>query len=291
MKILCYSKGLHHKNLYALTHYKNIRIDFFKNLEELSNINLLDYEIVYSPAESFYVNRLPTMKFIFGPHFSTFPNQKIQDIIGNNSIYIQPSQWTVDIWKQYPITKNLRIESIPFGVDTNKFNQKLDISSRNKVFIYFKNRNPLELRYLEHLLLTQNIEYKVFDYKKKYDEAAYINYLQEAKYGIWLGCHESQGFALQEALSCNVPLFVWSVKSMKQEYGCNYDDVPATSIPYWDERCGEVVYDINNFIIRFKEFLLKLETYNPRQYVIEHLSMDVCEQKFIRLCNDLSISF
>jgi hypothetical protein len=287
MKILCYSKGLHHKNLYALIQYKNIRIDFFEDLEELSNINLLDYEILYSPAEPFLVSGLPTMRFIFGPHFSTFPNEKIQGIIGNNSIYIQPSQWTIDIWKRFPITKDLRIENMPFGVDTDKFNKKIDIVSRNKVFIYFKNRNPLELRYLEHLLLTQNIEYKVFDYIKKYDETTYINYLQEAKYGIWLGCHESQGFALQEALSCNVPLLVWNVTSMNQEYGSTYSNLPATTTSYWHDKCGELFYNVNEFEITYNKFIENINSYKPREFILENLSIDVCESKLIEFINNM----
>jgi len=287
MKVLCYNHGLHHKNLHALKNYKTIHFDFFENLEQIRGFDLSKYDIIYSPSEPFHVSNFPNTKFIFGPHFSTFPNKKVQHIIGSNSIYIQPSQWALDVWRRFQISHQLRLEYMPFGVDTDKFNQLIDIGSRNKVFIYFKNRNPLELRYLEHLLLTQNIEYKVFDYKSRYNETEYLDYLHEAKYGIWLGCHESQGFALEEALSCNVPLFVWSVKSMKQEHGCNYEDIPATSIPYWDERCGEYVYDINNFVIRFKEFLSKLEQaqYRPREYVVENLSMAVCEQRFIDLCN------
>ena len=81
MKILCYSKGLHHKNLYAIKNYKTIQFDIFENLEELSRIDLSKYDIVYSPAETIPVSNFPNLKFIFGPHFSTFPNQKITHII------------------------------------------------------------------------------------------------------------------------------------------------------------------------------------------------------------------
>ena len=63
---------------------------------------------------------------------------------------------------------------------------------------------------------------------KKYPEEEYIKYLQESKYGIWLGAHESQGFALEEALAINVPLLVWNVKYMSQEVRSNYKDIFAT---------------------------------------------------------------
>jgi glycosyltransferase involved in cell wall biosynthesis len=117
----------------------------------------------------------------------------------------------------------------------------------------------------------------------------YINYLHESKYGIWIGCHESQGFALQEALSCNVPLLVWNVESMNQEYGCNYIDIPATTTPYWDERCGEYFYDSNNFEDIFNKFIFNIENYRPREYILENLSMEVCEKKLIDTINNINI--
>jgi glycosyltransferase involved in cell wall biosynthesis len=283
MKILLINYGLHHKNLHAIKKYDNVDIDI---TNKLYDIDITNYDIVYSPSEPIDTSLFPDKKFIFGPHFSTFPNHKIKPIINKNTIYIQPSEWTAKSWKEFDICENLNIQVLPFGVDTEKFNQIIEPCSRSKVFVYFKNRNPLELRYIEHFLYTQHIEYTIFNYNKKYNEEDYIEFLKQAKYGIWLGCHESQGFALQEALSCNVPLFVWSVKSMNQEYGCNYYDIPATTIPYWDKRCGEFTYDIENFYDKFQSFLYKLDTYKPREYIVENLSIEVCEKKFIELFID-----
>jgi hypothetical protein len=278
MKILFINFGIHHKNKSALEKYKRLDIDTINTLE---NLDFSNYDIIYSPSEPIDTSLYPDKKFLFGPHFSTFPNNKIEKIIGKNTIYIQPSEWAANIWKQVEYCNKFKIKVLPFGVDTERFNETITIGSRNKVFIYFKNRNPSELNYLEYLLYQMGIYYKIFDYNRKYDEQDYIDYLKEAKYGIWLGCHESQGFALQEALACNVPLFVWSVKSMSQEYGCNYPHFDATTIPYWDNRCGEFLYDINNFFPIFIQFLSKLDSYQPREYILENLTIDKCEQKFI----------
>ena len=129
----------------------------------------------------------------------------------------------------------------------------------------------------------KNIEYELFNYQKKYNETDYLKYLQKAKYGIWLGRHESQGFALEEALSCNVPLLVWNVKSMNQEYGYNYSDIPASCIPYWDERCGEQFYNQSELNDIFNLFISKLEHYKPRDYIMENLTIEHCEQKLVDL--------
>ena len=40
---------------------------------------------------------------------------------------------------------------------------------------------------------------------------------------------------------------------------------------------------MENFYNKFQIFLSKLETYKPREFILETLSMDVCEKKFIEL--------
>jgi len=89
------------------------------------------------------------------------------------------------------------IKSFCFPVDTDKFNNGNKV--RDKVFIYFKRRQPKELQFIEDYLKKMNIEYVIFDYIKRYKEEDYISYLQESKYGLILDAHESQGFSIQEA--------------------------------------------------------------------------------------------
>ena len=71
---------------------------------------------------------------------------------------------------------------------------------------------------------------------------------------ISLDAHESQGFALEEAMSCNIPLLVSDAQTMYEEYndGVNstyYNHRPkkmlSTSVPYWSEQCGIKIDNIN----------------------------------------------
>lgn len=181
----------------------------------------------------------------------------------------------------------MRLECIPFGVDTITFYETTAIQERNKVLVYIKHRDPIDLMEIQKLLSKRNIDYQIFDYSRKYNEQHYINYLQECKYAIFIIAHESQGFAVQEALSCNVPLFVWTVKSMNQEWEQNYPDYYATSIPYWDNRCGEFFYYSEQIDSMFDIFLSKLYAYEPRKYILENLSMDVCEKRWMDIIKNM----
>ena len=154
-----------------------------------------------------------------------------------------------------------------------------------KVFIYYKARANSELNILTNFLQQKNIKYKIFDYRKRYKEEDYIDYLQNAKYGIVLDAHESQGFAIEEALSCDVPLLVWNVSSLTQEQGTNYPDIFATSIPYWDNRCGEYFYKAKDFENKYSEFIDKIDTYKPREFILKNLSVEKCTKKLLDIIN------
>jgi hypothetical protein len=269
---------LHHKNDNAVLKYKNIH--FTRIYEFDPSIDLSLYDVVYSPSVDINVSLYPRVKFIFGPHFSVFPEEhRIRVIQGPNSIYVQPSKWVVDLWKSYSCCKDMVIKPLPFGVDTDRFSP-VNCHKEN-IFVYMKRRHPYELRVVQDLL-NKIGRYRVFVYGS-YSENEYIEFLQTCKYGIWLDAHESQGFALQEALSMNVPLFVWNVRLLSQEVGSCYPDVFATTIPYWDNSCGEVVYSADEMIEKFPLFLSKLGSYSPREFVIKELCLDVCEKRFIEL--------
>ena len=281
-KVLILSKSFHIKNksgLIAILNYLKWPYNF-GNINDINN-----YDIIYSPNYSVNPSNYPSKKFIFGPHFSVFPDNKLKLIDNkyNNAIYIQPSEWVQKLWINMGV-KDIPIVIFPFPVDICKFNELNNINS-NKVFVYFKRRNPKELHFLEYFLKTKNITYKIFDYVKKYKEEDYLNYLQHSKYGIILDAHESQGFAIEEALSCNVPLLVWNTKTMNQEYGSRYNQIPCTTIPYCDERCGEYFFNENELEEKYNTFISKLDKYQPRQFIIENLSIEKCAERFCNLNN------
>lgn len=279
MKLLLVG-GLHHKNHNALLHYKDIELTTVNSIEGKEDC-LDQFDIVYSPSSPIDARLYPQVKFIFGPHFSVFPDHRLDLVKHRNCVYILPSKWPCDWWRTFSICdQTLNLQVLPFGVDTDKFIETT--LQKSKIFVYHKNRSPQDLANVKCFLQDKGLIYEVFCYGS-YNEADYLAYLKESKFGIWIDAHESQGFALQEALSCNVPLIVWSVNSMNQEYNTNYADFPATTIPYWDSRCGEYFFDFEELKDTFQQFLSNLHIYKPREFILENLSIQICEEKFLLL--------
>lgn len=292
---------MHKKNKEALHSYKNINIEYTKN--DITKIDKY-YDAIYSPVSSYDVNTLPECVknktiYIFGPHFSVFPEEHdMKKIQHTHTIYIQPSNWASDVWKNHANMKpNINIQTLPFGVNTERFKPIKPIHERTEIFIYYKHRHPDEIHYIfeyfekmnlhirahDELTDINNNTIRVFNYTTGYDEEDYLYILKNARCGIWIDAHESQGFALEEALSCDVPLIVWNIHTMNQELNSTYDALPATTIPYWNETCGEVFYTKDQFEETFKTFIEKNTTYRPREFILENLSQEKCEKRLIDL--------
>jgi hypothetical protein len=98
MKVLVIGQ-FHHKNSEGLIRIINhLGYNFtWGNENDIDN-----YDIIFSPLNPIDTSKYPSKKFIFGPHFSVFPNNKLNIInnIHNNSIYIQPSEQTANVWKK-----------------------------------------------------------------------------------------------------------------------------------------------------------------------------------------------
>ena len=285
MEVLIVTGFLHIKNRKGLELLCNeLKIKYkFGSLNDIS-----DFNIIYSPTEPIDSNLYPDKKFIFGPHFSVFPDNRLKKINNknNNSIYIEPSDWVRELWINLGAERYLPIKTFSFPVEVDKF-KPIENSIKNEKFIYFKRRDPQELSFIENFLKKQKITYKIFDYNKRYHEKEYLKCLQNARYGIILDAHESQGFAIEEALSCNVPLLVWKVNNMSQEYGSNYSNINATTIPYWDERCGEFFKEKEKFEEVYYKFINKLDTYKPREFILENLSPKKCGERFKELIESI----
>lgn len=290
MKIIYLQSGMHHKNQHALTNYKNIQLFFINKPDDLDKIDLSQYDCVYSPSTPINASKYPSIKFIFGPHFNVFPDERQMNIIrAPNAVYIQPSEWAAQVWRNSSYCVGIPIVLMPFSVDIDRFCAIRPPDERTQVFVYYKGRAPNDIYFVLSVLEKRGVKGKVFQYGK-YNESEYLTYLQQSRYGIWIDAHESQGFALEEALSCNVPLLVWNVKSMNQEYGQNYPDIPASTIPYWDGRCGEMFYNAGEFESTLDLFLSKLDTYSPRDYIVENLSPSICEKHLIKTIQEIGIN-
>jgi len=269
--------GMHHKVK------KNMEKSFKKcNISYVFDKNISDTDYIYSPGKYIDPRKYPNKKFIFGPSFNFSKQYDFKNT--TNALYLQPSQQSIDIRKSLGFN-DLPFVAYPVGIDTEEF--KPSKCEKNIVFIYYKDRDPNLLIFMKQMLKEMHIEFVIITYGK-YKEEEYKKILNKSKYGIWIGRQESQGIALQEALSFNVPLLVWNVSKRGDEYPLpkekeQVSEMFATTIPYWDDRCGRVFYNKLDFKNIFNKFLNELKEFKPRNFILEELNLEKQGYTFAKL--------
>lgn len=283
------------------------------NLRELQNENA---DFIWSPMEWFDPNLVSKSKILFGPQFYIFPERNHMMYTTSSPdgqcYYDVLSEWVKSIFDKIIYNNKIPYICLPFGIDTENIKPNNNVVKDIDCLIYYKDRHP---KFLEETIRTVNklgISYKMIEYRK-YSLQEYFSLLDRSKFCIWVGRHESQGFGLQECLSKNVPIFLYDVNDMKEEYinksfkkrlyhwsrfitnidtekkyGYIYSNIPselpATAAPYWDKRCGEKYFSQEkNMEEKLSIFISNIETYKPREFIIDTLSDKVCFSKMLKV--------
>jgi hypothetical protein len=178
---------------------------------------------------------------------------------------------------------------IPFGLE--------DIQPKTAItnytydcIVYFKARHPSLLAHCESVLLSRGLRYKIYRYGS-YQRQEYIDTLKQSRFAIWIGSHESQGFGFQECLATGTPIYVYDVKSMKDEFTGHYgythhkEQLVATTASHWSDTCGLKVYSNEEFVNRLDEFMTAIPRYDPAAFVKAQLTDRVCFQRFLDALN------
>lgn len=244
-----------------------------------------DYPIGVAGYPSVMDKIPPQNPIIFGPGDFGLPEQSAA--VAKNDrfkILIQPSKWFCDVYRPYCGDKLMAWYA---GIDTDAFP---DLSKEEKtvdVLIYDKIRwhrdtlVPGFLEKIQDMLRRQNKSFVTL----RYGHHAHFDFRREATRArsmIFVCEHETQGLAYQEAMSENLPIFAWDEGRNVDPYFEPYmnPDINVSSVPYFSDQCG-MKFQKDNFEERFTEFWSKLETYRPRDYVLENLSMKKSAEAYL----------
>jgi len=109
-----------------------------------------------------------------------------------------------------------------------------------------------------------------------YGHDDYRSRLRRSRAMVFLCESETQGLAYQEAMACNVPVLAWVNGYWLDPQRLQFDGepVPATSVPYFSERCGETFAGAEDFGSALDRFLARRASYEPRLFVSQNLSLE-----------------
>jgi hypothetical protein len=238
--------------------FKLSGIEYVENSEGEINVILQDCGRLYGDLSN----------CLIGPNICTLPidNRIVMDHSKYKKILV-PSEWVKNLYSRWlPVEK---IQVWPVGIDIDLFG---DFSNKEKsidFLVYFKRRERSELNIILDYLNFKKLSYHIVEYGN-YTESNFIKILENSKRGIVIGNSESQGIAIQEMMSSNLPLLIWDIKKWKdrgEENSCT-----ATSVPYWDNSCGEIFYAAEEIEKTYNLFINR--SYSPRGFIIKNLNLE-----------------
>lgn len=211
--------------------------------------------------------------------------------------YLQHSNWTLDLARSAGLYDNDIFEIWPAGIDTDEW-RPLATAGGKKIDVLIYNKIHWDKPDMEKSLVQPIRDFLGLNHHS-FAEVAYGSYSREdfkkqlslAKVMIFLSAHESQGLAYQECMSSDVPVIAWDpgfwLDPVRYKY--NRPVVPATSVPYFDERCGVKFQDFKEFVAKFQTFFenVLLSRFSPRDFVLENLSLTKSTDRMLEIYNSI----
>ena len=165
--------------------------------------------------------------------------------------YLHASQWVSDYYRPY---FGSRSAIWPVGIDTEAWRPLEGRVPSIDFLIYDKiSWNPERdasalLDSVRRALRERGSTVREIRYGAHRPEQ-FHSLLQSSRAMIFLCEHESQGLAYQEALSCNVPILALNPEKCQEPDRSRRAPprIPASSVPYWDDRCGLTFRDAAQF--------------------------------------------
>ena len=239
--------------------------------------------------------------------------QQPNPIVAGIGLMTHPSQWPT-LCTDYPVVRYLqhsawcdavyrpyfgdRCAIWPVGIDTDSWKPAPVESKTTDFLLYDKIHWTREARETElvapiRTALTQaGCTHETLRYGD-YEPGAFRAALRRCRAMIFLSAHESQGIAAQEAMASGVPLLAWEPGLVEDPERFNWGQpvIPASSVPYFDVRCGLKFFDAAEFGRQLPPFLAALRAvrFAPRDYILENLTVERCARNFVELVDAAQI--
>lgn len=222
--------------------------------------------------------KIGTKELWAGPNLVVVP-QEAKGVLTSKEIdkIIVPCEWVREVYEResHGLIGKINIWSV--GVDT-EFWSPSDPIIKNKekentnILVYNKKHDEIcdkIIPILNHYGKVKTIkygEYNVNEYKQALNDTTFM---------VWLSSSESQGLALLEALSMNVPVLAWDSGNwtyysmeLKKEFVCH----TSSSSPYFSSQCGLKFKSVGEFESKLIEFIYKVNKleFKPRNYLFDN---------------------
>jgi hypothetical protein len=189
---------------------------------------------------------------------------------------IVASEWARDLYRDAPQLLE-KFVACPCGVDT-KFWQPTGQPRKNLALVYWKSGDEAFCKQVERVVRSCGLESRrlraVPGEHALYSPEQYRQLLDESVIAVFLSAFETQGLALAEAWSMDVPTAVWDPQGTAEWRGRTFQ--AGSSAPYLTPLTGRRWRAIEELEPVMRGMLAERAAFQPRAWVLAHMTDEIC---------------
>ena len=182
-----------------------------------------------------------------------------------------------------PLIEDKSVHVWAGGIETDVW-KPVDFQPDFDCFIYYKNRSAEECQQVCDAVVQSGLKAVMIEYGS-YHEQQLFEACYRSRFAILLTNTESQGYAYMQILSTGTPCLV-----VDKDHWTSRDGAitfPATSVPYFDNRCGTLVPSLS--CENLGTFQSSLDAYAPRDYILENHTVEISTRKYLEILENVEL--
>jgi hypothetical protein len=270
---------------------RSIRADFNFNPRRFGELA----RVVYAPANEALRQAIELKKsgeveyLVAGPVNALFPDESGGILLASEiDLLIVPSEWVIELYRGFPELIP-RIRVCPCGVDADAWKPSGAVKER-KAVVYWKGGDERFCEAVEGIVRQCGLEAARIRSRPgehaMFRQEDYRDALASSIVGIFLSTFETQGVALAEAWSMDVPSVVWDPQGDAEWRGRTFKS--RSSAPYLTPATGVAFRTVDHLETALRGALNRLDEFQPRRWVLQHMTDAFCAGALCRLIRDES---
>ena len=192
-------------------------------------------------------------------------------------------EWAIDFYRSTPaLARKCRV--CPCGVDTEFWKPRSAKKERTAI-VYWKSGDERFCEDVESIVRRCGLE--PLRVRSRHGEHNIFTpdmlrqMLDRSVAGVFLSTFETQGIALAEAWSMNVPTVVWDPQGDAEWRGRHF--TAGSSAPYLTPATGIAARDTAGLEPALRQALATLGSFQPREWVLANMTDAICSRKLYEL--------
>jgi len=196
-------------------------------------------------------------------------------------------EWALEFYRDVPALK-AKSRVCPCGIDTDLWKPSIHPTEKTLAVVYWKGGDETFCEQVEQIVRRCGLEPRRLrslpGEHAMFDPGDYRRLLDQSAMGVFLSRFETQGLALAEAWSMDVPTVVWEPQGTAQWCGRSFES--RSSAPYLTPATGRRWRTIDEFETALRGALADRSAFRPRAWMLANMTDAICSAALLDIIRD-----